>query len=122
MTDAAAYDDMFAALCSELGHCLHDKAQKRVIAALPSGLDAAVKVVLESDADLEGEGGPAARTEPFLDPLMDLAAQLFAMPKGVVQRIGDAQDLFVGHELGGVQQLLAQGVERVLAQLRRGVG
>ena len=43
------YDDMFAALCNELGHCLHDKAQKRVIAALPSGLDAAVKVVLESD-------------------------------------------------------------------------
>ena len=49
MTDDTAYDDMFAALCSELGHCLHDKAQKRVIAALPSGLDAAVKVVLESD-------------------------------------------------------------------------
>ena len=48
MTDAD-YDDMFAALCNELGHCLHDKAQKRVIAALPSGLDAAVKMVLESD-------------------------------------------------------------------------
>lgn len=44
-----AYDDLFAALCSELGHCLHEKGQKRVIAALPSGLDAAVKVVLESE-------------------------------------------------------------------------
>ena len=45
MTDAT-YDDLFAALCNELGHCLHDKGQKKVIAALPSGLDAAVKVVL----------------------------------------------------------------------------
>jgi len=48
MTDAT-YDDLFAALCNELGHCLHDKGQKKVIAALPSGLDAAVKVVLEAD-------------------------------------------------------------------------
>ena len=46
---ATAYDDLFAALCNELGHCLHDKGQKKVIAALPSGLDAAVKVVLEAD-------------------------------------------------------------------------
>jgi hypothetical protein len=38
------YDAMFAALCSEVGFCLHDKGQKRVIAALPEGLDAATKV------------------------------------------------------------------------------
>ncbi len=53
MTDASAdlarYDLVFSALCTELGLCLHDKGQKRVIAALPSGLDAAVKVVLEAD-------------------------------------------------------------------------
>lgn len=40
-----AYEPMFAALCNELGFCLHDKAQKRVIATLPEGLDAATKVV-----------------------------------------------------------------------------
>jgi hypothetical protein len=38
------YDAMFAALCSEVGFCLHDKGQKRVIASLPEGLDAATKV------------------------------------------------------------------------------
>jgi hypothetical protein len=46
---ARQYDDMFAALCNELGLCLHDKGQKRVIAALPTGLDAAVKTALECD-------------------------------------------------------------------------
>ena len=40
MTDAAPnfdhvdFDEMFAALCSEVGFCLHDKGQKKVIAAL----------------------------------------------------------------------------------------
>lgn len=43
------HDAVFAALCNELGLCLHDKGQKRVIAALPEGLDAAVKVALEAD-------------------------------------------------------------------------
>lgn len=38
------YDAMFSALCTEVGFCLHDKGQKRVIAALPEGLDAATKV------------------------------------------------------------------------------
>ena len=45
----ADYDAVFSALCTELGFCLHDKGQKRVIAALPSGLDAAVKAVLDAD-------------------------------------------------------------------------
>jgi hypothetical protein len=44
-----AYDAMFAALCTELGFCLHDKGQKRVVAALPSGLDEAVKAVFEAE-------------------------------------------------------------------------
>lgn len=43
------HDALFAALCTELGFCLHDKGQKRVIAALPSGLDAAVKAVFEAE-------------------------------------------------------------------------
>lgn len=47
MTDAS-YDDMFAALCTEVGFCLHEKGQKRVIAALPQGLDAATKVAFEA--------------------------------------------------------------------------
>ena len=40
---------MFAALCSEVGFCLHDKGQKKVIEALPQGLDAAVKAVFQAD-------------------------------------------------------------------------
>lgn len=40
---------MFAALCVELGFCLHDKGEKRVVAALPDGLDAAVKAVFAAD-------------------------------------------------------------------------
>ena len=47
--DSARHDGLFAALCNELGLCLHDKGQKRVIAALPSGLDAAVKLALEAN-------------------------------------------------------------------------
>lgn len=43
-----AYDALFAALCNEVGFCLHDKGQKRVIAALPQGLDAATKVAFEA--------------------------------------------------------------------------
>lgn len=43
------YTDLFAALCTELGFCLHPKGEARVVAALPSGLDAAVKAVLEAE-------------------------------------------------------------------------
>ena len=61
MTDAT-YDDMFAALCNEVGFCLHDKGQKRVIAALPNGLDAAVRAVFEaSGEDLPSAGGDLKR-------------------------------------------------------------
>ena len=55
MTDAAPdfahvdFDALFAALCSEVGFCLHDKGQKKVIAALPKGLDAAMKAVLAAE-------------------------------------------------------------------------
>lgn len=49
MSDADDYDDLFAALCTELGLCLHAKGQARVVAALPDGLEAAVKVALEAD-------------------------------------------------------------------------
>jgi cysteine synthase len=61
-SDTTAYDAMFAALCVELGYCLHDKGQRRVIAALPSGLDAAVKAVLEaSGADVVNTSGSLRR-------------------------------------------------------------
>lgn len=43
------YTEMFAALCREVGFCLHPKGEKRVIAALPDGLDAAVRAVLEAE-------------------------------------------------------------------------
>lgn len=55
MTDAAPnfdhvdFDAMFAALCSEVGFCLHEKGQKKVVEALPKGLDAAVKAVLAAE-------------------------------------------------------------------------
>ncbi|CAN5244546.1 hypothetical protein BH09PSE1_BH09PSE1_30400 [soil metagenome] len=60
--DDAAFDPMFAALCVELGYCLHDKGQKRVLAALPQGLDAAVKAVLDADgADFLNSSGTLKR-------------------------------------------------------------
>jgi hypothetical protein len=40
---------LFSALCTELGLCLHPKGQDRVKAALPSGLDAAVKAVFAAE-------------------------------------------------------------------------
>ena len=40
---------LFRALCVELGFCLQEKGEKRVLAALPRGLDAAVKAVMEAD-------------------------------------------------------------------------
>ncbi|RZJ01240.1 MAG: hypothetical protein EON90_03655 [Brevundimonas sp.] len=52
MTDAAPetdYADMFAALCREVGFCLHPKGEKKVIAALPNGLDAAVRAVFDAE-------------------------------------------------------------------------
>jgi hypothetical protein len=50
---------MFDALCVELGFCLHDKGQQRVIAALPNGLDAAVRAVFAA----EGVDEPRASGE-----------------------------------------------------------
>ena len=56
------YDELFAALCRELGYCLHVKGEKRVIAALPLGLDAAVKAVLEAEgADFLNTSGSLKR-------------------------------------------------------------
>lgn len=52
MTDAAPetiHADMFAALCKEVGFCLHAKGEKRVLAALPNGLDAAVRAVFDAE-------------------------------------------------------------------------
>jgi len=51
MTDASdsAHADMFAALCVEVGFCLHPKGEKRVLEALPNGLDAAVRAVFDAE-------------------------------------------------------------------------
>lgn len=60
--DPGAYNEMFAALCRELGYCLHLKGEKRVIAALPLGLDATVKAVLEAEgADFLNTSGSLKR-------------------------------------------------------------
>lgn len=40
---------MFSALCVQLGFCLHNKGEKRVVEALDQGLDAATKAVFASD-------------------------------------------------------------------------
>jgi len=61
-TPLGAHDELFAALCRELGYCLHVKGEKRVIAALPLGLDAAVKAVLEAEgADFLNTSGSLKR-------------------------------------------------------------
>jgi len=50
MTDSAPdFDSMFADLCNQVGFCLHEKGQKKVIAALPKGLDAAVRAVFAAE-------------------------------------------------------------------------
>ena len=48
MTDAD-HAEMFAALCREVGFCLHPKGEKRVLEALPNGLDAAVRAVFDAE-------------------------------------------------------------------------
>jgi hypothetical protein len=40
---------MFSALCVQLGFCLHDKGEKRVVEALDQGLDAATRAVFQAD-------------------------------------------------------------------------
>ena len=49
MNQTSDHEPMFAALCTELGICLHAKGQAKVAAALPNGLDAAVKAVFEAE-------------------------------------------------------------------------
>ena len=50
MTNAAPdFDQMFADLCNQVGFCLHEKGQKKVIEALPKGLDAAVRAVFAAE-------------------------------------------------------------------------
>ena len=49
MTTADPYEPLFSALCREVGFCLHEKGRKRVIAALPGGLDAAVRAAFAAE-------------------------------------------------------------------------
>ncbi len=56
------HDAMFGALCTELGICLHAKGQAKVVAALPTGLDAAVKAVFAAEGiDLLNASGDLKR-------------------------------------------------------------
>ena len=63
MTDATRnYDDLFAALCREVGFCLHPKGEAKVRAALANGLDAATRAVFEADgADFTASNGDQRR-------------------------------------------------------------
>lgn len=50
MTDASPdFDALFADLCTQVGICLHPKAEAKVKAALERGLDAAVRAVFEAE-------------------------------------------------------------------------
>ncbi|MCX4195499.1 hypothetical protein OMR07_07795 [Methylobacterium organophilum] len=51
MSASDPYEPMFSALCREVGYCLHAKGQKRVIEALPKGLDAAVRAVFAAEGE-----------------------------------------------------------------------
>lgn len=56
------YDAMFADLCRQVGFCLHPKGEARVKAALPNGLDAAVRAVFEAEGvDLPSSPGDLRR-------------------------------------------------------------
>lgn len=46
---APDFDQMFADLCNQVGFCLHEKGQKKVIEALPKGLDAAMRAVFAAE-------------------------------------------------------------------------
>jgi hypothetical protein len=47
--DPDPHAELFTALCVELGFCLHEKGEARVIEALSQGLDAATRAVFEAD-------------------------------------------------------------------------
>lgn len=47
---APDHTELFAALCREVGFCLHEKGQARVVAALPNGLDAAMRAASQPRA------------------------------------------------------------------------
>ena len=74
MTENAApdYAPMFAALCVEVGFCLHPKGEKRVLEALPNGLDAAVRAVFEA------HGRTVALNRPYAGGYV---TQTWARPK-----------------------------------------
>lgn len=61
MTDAD-FDTLFAALCKEVGFCLHPKGEARVKAALPNGLDAATRAVFDAEGrDFAASSGDLRR-------------------------------------------------------------
>jgi len=60
MSDDDPYRALFTALCIELGFCLHEKGEVRVIAAFPDGLDATVRAVFLA------EGMDYAHSDPAL--------------------------------------------------------
>ena len=63
MTDASPdFDTLFAALCKEVGFCLHPKGEAKVKAALPNGLDAATRAVFDAEGrDFAASSGDLRR-------------------------------------------------------------
>ena len=61
-TSEPDWDALFADLCRQVGFCLHPKGEARVKAALPKGLDAAVRAVFEAEGrDLPSSPGDLRR-------------------------------------------------------------
>jgi NAD(P)-dependent dehydrogenase (short-subunit alcohol dehydrogenase family) len=48
-TSKAGVIGLTRALCKEVGFCLHPKGEKRVLEALPNGLDAATRAVFDAE-------------------------------------------------------------------------
>lgn len=48
-TEPDPHAELFTALCVELGFCLHEKGEDRVIQALSQGLDAATRAVFAAE-------------------------------------------------------------------------
>ena len=62
VTPEPDWDALFSDLCRQVGFCLHPKGEARVKAALPKGLDAAVRAVFEAEGrDLPSSPGDLRR-------------------------------------------------------------
>ena len=70
------YRALFTALCVQLGFCLHEKGEARVVAARSNGVEAMMKAVFQS----EGMDFDACRTDLKKAVRECIAEHLAALP------------------------------------------